>query len=77
MASDLSQVKPGQKAQVLRLHGGQAEVDRLYAMGIRPGAVVTVKSAQPLHGPVVIKSGRGQWALGHGLAMKITVKVIA
>ena len=48
-------------------------MQRLEAMGIRPGVVLKKVSNQFLRGPVIIEIGKTQLAIGHGMAVKILV----
>jgi Fe2+ transport system protein FeoA len=74
MEVPLTELKTHQKATVVKIQGAPGVLERLNAMGIHPGSVVAKQSGQPMGGPVVVKVGRGHWALGHGLAKKILVE---
>lgn len=50
----LSQVKPGQEARVLRLHGQGAVKRRLMEMGITRDAGVFVRKVAPLGDPIQV-----------------------
>lgn len=52
----LSELKSGQSATVLSLQGGQgAYRKRLIALGLTPGAVVTMRHIAPLGDPVELE----------------------
>ncbi|MBN2534577.1 MAG: ferrous iron transport protein A [Spirochaetales bacterium] len=48
-------------------------MQRLEAMGIRPGIIITKISNHFLRGPVIIEVGRTQLAIGYGMAARILV----
>jgi|LSQX01.2.fsa_nt_gb ferrous iron transport protein A len=50
-------------------------VARLNSMGLRPGVYVTMKSGQPWRGPVTLRFGATELALGHGIARRVLVEV--
>jgi len=73
MGLDLTQVESGKKMRVVAVYGGMGFIRKLEAMGIRVGVVVEKVSNQFLRGPVVIKIGGTQVALGFGMAKRIIV----
>jgi ferrous iron transport protein A len=70
----LVQMQRGQHGTVLQLQGGRGLVNRLNALGIRPGKKITKVSAMLMRGPVTIEVDRTQIAIGFGMARKIIVK---
>jgi len=70
----LVQMRRGQRGTVLQLQGGRGLVNRLNALGIRPGKKITKVSAMLMRGPVTIEVDRAQIAIGFGMANKIIVK---
>jgi len=64
----------GQSATVVEIKGGQGLVNRLDALGIRPGKRITKVSAAFMHGPVVVRVDRAEVAIGFGMARKIAVQ---
>jgi ferrous iron transport protein A len=71
----LVQMERGQRGTVLQLQGGRGLVNRLNALGIRPGKKITKVSAMLMRGPVTIEVDRAQIAIGFGMAKKITVRL--
>ncbi len=71
---DLTHMAAGEQGRVIEVHGGHRMRARLEAMGIRPGAVITKISNQIMHGPVIIKAGNTQVALGHGMARRVFIE---
>ena len=70
----LAALKKGRAGRVLAVQGGLGLVRRLEAMGIRPGVLVVKESNSFLKGPVMIRVGQAQVALGYGMAGKILVE---
>jgi ferrous iron transport protein A len=70
---DITQMRIQQSASIVRIDGGHGLVRRLDAMGVRPGVKITKLSGQIMQGPVVIRIGSTQVALGFGMARKIKV----
>ena len=70
----LNQLKMGQTGKVVELDGGGRFVRRLEALGIRTGAKVTKVSSMLFHGPVVLKVGNSQIAIGFGMANRVWVE---
>jgi ferrous iron transport protein A len=70
----LVEMERGQSGTVLQLKGGRGLVNRLNALGIRPGKKITKVSAMLMRGPVTFEVDRAQIAVGFGMAKKIIVK---
>jgi ferrous iron transport protein A len=70
----LTEMKRNQGGIVIELQGGRGMAARLNSMGLRPGVEVTKKTGQPLHGPVTLRFGGTELALGHGIARRILVE---
>jgi len=73
---NLTELKAGEKARFAEVAGGKGIAAKLEAMGVTPGAVITKVSAQIMHGPIIIKSGTTELAIGFKMAKKIMVKKI-
>jgi len=73
---DLTQLKAGEKAVFKEVLGGWGIKNKLEAMGITPGVVITKISAQLMRGPVVIKAGETELAIGFGMAKRMIVEKI-
>lgn len=54
--------------------GGRGVKNRLYSLGIISGKKIMKISAMIMHGPVVVRVGSTQIALGFGMASKILVE---
>ncbi len=70
----LSRLEAGQSGTVVQIQGGHSLSDRLSALGIRPGKTITKVSAMFMRGPVTIKVGTGQVAIGFGMAGRIMIE---
>lgn len=64
----------GQSGTVIEIAGGHGLVNRLYALGIRPGKRITKVSSMFARGPVIIQVDRAEVAIGFGMAKKIVVQ---
>lgn len=73
--TDMAVLKAGVTGTVTSIDGGHGVTNRLDAMGIRPGIKVTKLSGQFMRGPVIIKVGSAQIAIGYGMAKKVLVQV--
>ena len=71
----LSRMEAGQSAIVVQIQGGQCMINRLGALGIRPGKRVTKISSMFMRGPVTIQVGNAQVAIGFGMANRIIVEL--
>ena len=69
----LSKMKDGQQAVVSAVEGGKGLVEKLTAMGIRPGKQVTRFCSMFMNGPITIRIDNVQLSLGRGIADKIFV----
>jgi len=66
-------MKPGQTGKIIEIQGGQRLNARLSALGIIPGRNITKISDMLMRGPVTVKTGNTQIAIGYGMADKIIV----
>ena len=71
----LGQMQSGQRGKLIEIQGGRGLVSRLNALGIRPGKRITKIGSMFMRGPVTIKLGHAQMALGFGMANKIIVEL--
>ncbi|MEO0156537.1 MAG: fused ferrous iron transport protein A/B [candidate division WOR-3 bacterium] len=72
---NLTMMKSGEKGKVVEITGGKGLINRLESLGIIPGAEITKIGEQIMHGPVVVKIGNTQIAIGYGMARKVMVNV--
>ena len=71
----LSQIEAGQTGTIMQILGGRGLIQRLEALGIRPGKRVTKVSSMLFHGPITLKVNHTQVAIGFGMANKILVEI--
>ena len=69
----LARMRSGQSGTVIGIQGGRGLIDRLSAIGIRPGKRISKVSSMFLRGPVTVQVGLTQVAIGYGMARKILV----
>ena len=70
----LAEMKTGQTGTVVGVLGGRGLIQRLDALGIRPGKKVTKISSTLFRGPVMLRVNNTQVAVGFGMARKIIVQ---
>ena len=70
----LDSAESGQPLVVVSVEGGHQVHHRLKSLGIRPGVIIEKISGRAGRGPVVVRHGRSQTALGHGVAHRILVE---
>ena len=73
----LVQIKPGQKARIVRLGGSAASDRRLATAGMTPGSVVSVVRVAPLGHPIEVKTPRDRLSLRGAEAQDIQVERLA
>jgi len=71
----LAQMSAGQSGAIINIHGGHGIRRKLDAMGMRRGVKITKVSAQIMQGPVIVRVGSAQIALGFGMARNILIAV--
>jgi len=74
MSIDLTRLKQGDKGIVVDIQGGWGLLKKLDGLGIKTGTEVVKISSQLLRGPVTIRIGNTQVAIGFGMARKIIVE---
>ena len=76
MIIPITDLKPGQEGRIVSINGGKTVCHRLSTFGLHIGSSVTKVSTTFSHGPVTVKSGGCQIALGHGQARRVMVEVL-
>ena len=71
----LAQMQSEQHGTVVQIKGGHGMINRLSALGIRPGRRITKVGSMLMRGPVTIQVDRAQVAIGFGMARRITVEL--
>ena len=71
----LTRMQTGQSGIVVEILGGHGMVNRLDALGIRPGKRITKVGSMFMRGPVTVQVDRAQVAVGFGMASRIIVEL--
>jgi ferrous iron transport protein A len=71
----LAEMRTGQTGTVVGVLGGRGLIQRLDALGIRPGRKVTKVNSTLFRGPIMLRVNSTQVAVGFGMARKIVVEV--
>ena len=71
----LRRMPAGQSGVVVQIQGGYGLINRLNALGIRPGQRITKVGSMFMRGPVTVQLGGAQVAIGFGMAGKIVVEL--
>ena len=74
MPVTLDSMKKGSRGRVVEVAGGRGVMTKLSAQGIVPGKVIE-KVGHLRGGPVLLRVGRCEVAIGLGLARKVYVEV--
>ncbi|MBU1617536.1 MAG: ferrous iron transport protein A [Candidatus Margulisbacteria bacterium] len=75
MLIPLSKMRNGESGVVQEIRGGGELKNRLAALGLRVALNVTRVSGMIFLGPITVKVGHTQIALGHGMAGKVILEV--
>ena len=70
----LARMQAGQSGVVLQILSGHGMIERLGALGIRPGLRVTKVNSSFMRGPVTVRFGNTQVAVGFGMASRIVIE---
>jgi ferrous iron transport protein A len=71
----LSDLPNGSTATITAINGGYGLAQKLDALGIHTGKEITRVSSQWMKGPVIIRSGNTEIAIGYGMARRIMVEM--
>lgn len=72
----LAQIPQGKKAIIRSIKGGVRLAQKLQALGIREGKEIEKVSAGVVRGPVVLRCGKTEVAIGFGMAQKILIETV-
>ena len=72
----LTRLKVGEKATIIRLEGGQQFQKKLRTTGIREGKIIVLLTKQPFGGPIVVEIDGRETTIGRGMAQRIIVDVL-
>ena len=71
----LNDLRSGEDGKITQINGGVGMVNRLAALGVRPGTRITKLNSGLMQGPVTVEVNRTQIAIGFGMAARILVEV--
>ena len=71
----LTQMQSGQSGVLAEIAGGYGLVNRLDALGLRPGRRITKVSSMLMRGPITVQIDRTEVAIGFGIARKVMVRL--
>jgi len=71
---DLTQMREGERGRVIDIQGGGGLLRKLETLGIKQGTEIVKVSSQLMRGPITIRVGNTQVAIGFGMARRIIVK---
>ena len=69
----LAMISEGKEVRLVSVEAGRGLQSRLSAMGLVPGALLTVMK-NDFHGPMLIRVNGSRYALGRGMGLKILVQ---
>ena len=72
----LVEFSEAEAARVVSIEGGADIAKRLYHLGIREGVEIKKVAGMFKKGPIIVKIGHSQVALGRGMASRIMVEAI-
>lgn len=72
----LTNMPVGKKGIIRDIVGGHGLANNLDVMGIRTGIEITKVSKQWIRGPVTIRIGNNEIAIGYGMATRILVEMV-
>lgn len=70
----IQELKNGEVAKIKDVIGGKNFINKAESLGIRIGIQITKVSSQLMHGPITLKVGQAQIAIGHRMAKRIIVE---
>ncbi|MFH1761594.1 MAG: FeoA family protein [bacterium] len=71
----LAEMSQGQTGKVVEIQGGLGMMSKMDSLGIRQGKEITKVNDQWMRGPVLIRQGNTQVAVGYGMAQRVLVEV--
>ena len=71
----LTQMQSGQSGVLAEILGRYGLVNRLDALGLRPGRRITKVSSMLMRGPITVQIDRTEIAIGFGIARKVMVRL--
>jgi len=73
---NLVEAKNRRPCRVIGIKAGRGAIRNLESLGIRPGVLLKKVYTQLVRGPITVKIGNSQLAVGWGMASKIIVEEV-
>ncbi len=67
-------IKNGESTKIKDIIGGRQFINKAESLGIRKGVQIIKVSSQMMHGPITVKVGQTQIAIGRGMANRIIIE---
>ncbi len=74
MAIDLTQMRKGERGKIVDIQGGWGLLRKMETLGIKQGTEIVKVSSQLMRGPITIRVGNTQVAIGFGMARRVIVE---
>lgn len=74
MTIDLTRMRQGERGRVIDIQGGWGLLRKMETLGIKQGTEIVKVSSQLMRGPITIRVGNTQVAIGFGMARRIMVE---
>ena len=74
MAIDLTRMRQGERGKIVDIQGGWGLLRKMETLGIKQGTEIVKVSSQLMRGPITIRVGNTQVAIGFGMARRIMVE---
>ncbi|MBA7505029.1 hypothetical protein ES705_03607 [subsurface metagenome] len=74
MTIDLTRMRQGERGKVVDIQGGWGLLRKMETLGIKQGTEIVKVSSQLMRGPITIRVGNTQVAIGFGMARRIMVE---
>jgi len=74
MAIDLTRMRKGERGKIVDIQGGWGLLRKMETLGIKQGTEIVKVSSQLMRGPITIRVGNTQVAIGFGMARRVIVE---
>lgn len=74
MVIDLTQMRKGERGKIVDIQGGWGLLRKMETLGIKQGTEIVKVSSQLMRGPITIRVGNTQVAIGFGMARRVIVE---
>ena len=74
MAIDLTRMRQGERGKIVDIQGGWGLLRKMEILGIKQGTEIVKVSSQLMRGPITIRVGNTQVAIGFGMARRVIVE---